>query len=173
MMEDLRTTVIILVVLTFFITLIAGASNRVVIYFDKRDFLISFMPWGSLALGWLLIYLYSHDEGGLTALQMFFFYLSITSFVIFFIWAIVLSIFYNKSFFLGLFLGIIKTLSALIGVVILVMQLIKIGDDESDTKDALLSAINIGMLFWFGSKLINGKAVYLAKGWELPKRSKP
>lgn len=174
-MEDLQTTVAIFALIAFVAMLIAGSTNKIVIYFDVKDFLISFMPWGSLLIGMILVNVYQHgnesvDFNNLSGMQSFVWYASLIASAIFFIWSIKLSILHNRNTLLGVFVGLFKVLSALLGVVVLVGQVSKIFSDESSMKDAFVAMLVIGIFVWLGKKLINGEQVYIAKGWALPER---
>lgn len=173
-MEDLQATLAIAVVVAFIAMLIAGATNKIVIYFNAGDFFVSFMPWGSILIGMILLNVYQHegevDFNALSGMQSFIWYASLSLSAIFFIWSMKLSITHNRSIALGLFVGIIKVLSALLGVVVLVGQVGKMFSDDASMKDALIAMLVFGVFIWLGKKLINGEQVYLAKGWALPER---
>ena len=171
-MKDLQSTIAIVVAVAFIVMLIAGAANKIVVYFDTKDFLISFMPWGSIILAYILINIYHHGEGEvnfehLSGMQTFVWYVGIACSVIFFIWSMKLSITYNRAVSLGFFVGIFKTLSSLLGVLIVVGNIGKVLDNKSSKKDMFIAMLVIGIFVWFGKKLINGKQVYLEKGWPL------
>jgi hypothetical protein len=60
-MEDLQSTIMILIVVGFVGMLVAGATKKVVIYYDGGDFFISIMTWGSILAGIILINIYSTE----------------------------------------------------------------------------------------------------------------
>lgn len=172
-MQDLQTTLVILVIMTFCGILIAGSTNKVVVYFDTNDLFISFMPWGSLFIGMLLVNVYHHgnetlDYDNLSFMQSLFFYLSVAASIVFLAWSIKLSIMHNQSIGIGLVVGLFKILSSLLGVVVILGQISSILDRKSSLKDAFVAVFIIGMLVWLGKKLINGEQVYISKGWPLP-----
>lgn len=173
-MQDLQTTIAVAAVIAFVAMLIAGATNKIVIYFNVRDFFVSFMPWVSILLGWALMDVYQHegelDLNALSGIQSFILYASLTVSAMFFVWSMKLSITHNRSVLLGLLVGIFKILSALLGVLVLAGQVGKIFDDKSRMKEVLVASIVIGIFVWLGDKLVNGERVYLAKGWTLPER---
>lgn len=166
-MQDLQTTIVLAVLLTFIATFIAGVSNKVVIYFDKKDLLISFMPWGSLVIGLLLLMAYQHEGTvtieNLTSVQTFIAYLSIASSVIFFIWSIRLSIRHNRSVMLGLLVGVFKILSALLGLLIICSLTVDINGRENKLKETVFAILFLGVFVWLGRRLINGQEVYRVK----------
>lgn len=171
--EKHQETVFILVVLAFFAMLIAGSTNKIVIYYDINDFLISFVPWASLILGFILVSVYqegeqSADFSNLSVLQTLIWYSCIVISGLSLIWSIRLSILHNRNTVLGLFVGVFKVLSSLLGVIVLIGSLNKMFDKDAKTKDVNLGVLVILVIVWLGNKLINGERVYLAKGWRLP-----
>jgi len=170
--RDLKITIVIAAIVAFVTMLIAGATNKVVIYFDKRDFFISVMPWVSVFLGWILIFAYHHGGelslSALSGIQSFIFYASLFTAAVFIFLSIKLSITYNRNVILGLLVGVFKILSALLGAVVVVGQLGTIFSTKTRMKDALVATMVIGFFVWLGDKLINGEKVYRAKGWTLP-----
>jgi hypothetical protein len=174
-MSDLQTTIIVIVFISFATMLIAGATNKIVIYYDVKDFFVSFAPWVSVISGILLINLYHHGEeqisfSNMTKIQLLFWYAGLVFALLFTIWSIKLSITHNKSIVLGFFVGWFKIILTLLGVVILIGQIKKIFDKDSNMKDTFLSLLIFGIFVWMGKRLINGKEVYIAKGWALPKK---
>lgn len=174
-MEDTQSTIAILVLIAFIATLVAGASNKIVIYYDVKDFFVSFMPWGSLLAGVVLVNIFhegseSVDFSNLSGKQAVAWYTCIIASMAFFAWSAKLSIAHNRSVILGVFVGIFKVLAALLGVAVLIGQIEKIFSRDSDIKDMAVAGIVIGIFVWLGKKLINGEQVYLAKGWQLPER---
>src|SRR5690606_21244887 len=108
--EKYQETVFILVVLAFLAMLIAGSTNKIVIYYDINDFLLSFVPWASLILGFIFVSVYqegeqSADFSNLSVLQTFIWYSCIVISGLSLIWSIKLSILHNRNTVLGLFVG--------------------------------------------------------------------
>jgi len=77
-MHDLQITLWLLVFVGFIALLIAGATNRVVIYFDLKDFAISFAPWGTLLITTILIKIFKkikdQNENQIFIIYYFIFY---------------------------------------------------------------------------------------------------
>ncbi len=89
--------------------------------------------------------------------------------IVFFIWSIKLSIFYNRNTALGIIVGLFKVLTALLGTLAIISQIQTLRSNKSTLKDAMWALILISIFMWLGKKLINGEQVYIAKGWSLPK----
>lgn len=171
--EKYQETVFILVVLAFLAMLIAGSTNKIVIYYDINDFLLSFVPWASLILGFIFVSVYqegeqSADFSNLSVLQTFIWYSCIVISGLSLIWSIKLSILHNRNTVLGLFVGVFKVLSSLLGVLVLIGSLNKMFEKDARTKNVILALMVMSAFVWLGNKLINGERVYLAKGWRLP-----
>lgn len=168
-MQDLQTTLVILVFVGFIALLIAGATNKVVIYFDLKDFAVSFAPWGTLLITMILINIYG-KEGATkyTTIQYLVLFAGSLIAAGFFIWSIRLSIFYNRSTALGVIVGLFKVFSALLGTLAIFSQFSQMTSDRASARDVIKAAIWISILTWLGKKLINGEEVYIAKGWALP-----
>ena len=171
-MEDIQITIAIAVFAAFIITLMAGATNRIVIYFDKSDLVISLMPWATMLSAYILLHIYEHNEtldfAALSGVQMFIWYTGLVLAAIFTIWCLKLSITHNRSIVLGLLVGFFKLLSSLLAAIFLVGQFLKMKDEKTEMKDAIAATMAIGIVVWLINKLINGEQVYLAKGWPLP-----
>lgn len=168
-MQDLQTTLVILVLVGFIALLIVGATNKVVIYFNMADFLMSFAPWGTLLVTYILISIYQKEgTTTLSGTQTFIKYAGGLVAALFFIASIRLSIIFNKSTGIGIIVGLFKVITALLGTVVIASQIAKIFSKESTLKDAVAAAMVISFFVWIGKKLINGEQVYIAKGWALP-----
>lgn len=175
-MEDVQVTLALAVCAGFVAILMAGATNRVVIYYDIKDFVVSFMPWGTMIAAFILLNIYQHegdlDLSNLSGTQTIIWYGAILLSAGFFIWAMRLSIRHNRSVAIGLVTGLFKVLSALLAVVVIVGKIGDIFSDKSSAKDSVGAMIVLGIFIWLGHKLINGEEVYIAKGWELPHAGK-
>lgn len=167
-MENLQVTLGLLVLVGSIALLIAGATNKVVIYFDLKDFAVSFAPWGTLLITAILLNIYG-KEGATeyTAIQYLILFAGSAISAGFFIWSIRLSIFYNRSTVLGIIIGLFKVFSALLGTFAIFSQFSRMTSDRVSARDVIKAAIWISILTWLGKKLINGEEVYIAKGWAL------
>lgn len=161
-MENLITIFMVLAFAGFIILLIAGATNRVVIYFDIKDFLISLTP-GIIILIAVLI----ADNPEMHNIKQIILIAGILIAAGFLIWSIKLSIFYNRSTALGIIVGLFKVISALVGLVVIVSQILRIMDKKSSLRDVMWAMLIISIFTWIGKKLINGEQVYIEKGWIL------
>lgn len=165
-MEDLQSTIMILIVVGFVGMLVAGATKKVVIYYDGGDFFISIMTWGSILAGIILVNIYS-TEGAIeySTLQEIIRYGSFIMSGIFTILAMKLSIQHNRNIILGTIIGIFKIIASLIGIVVVVGQIYTFFSDNSNRKDTFIAMIIFGIFIWLGKQLINGEKVYENKGW--------
>ncbi len=166
-MENLPIIGAVVAAIAFLVMLIAGASNKVVIYFNVKDLVISFMPWVLVLLGMIIPEL---APDALAGLELYVLYGCLTVAALFIIWSVRLSIFYNQNLLLGLTSGVFKVLISLVGLLIVVGQMGKIFSKDSGGKDKIIALVVFGLFFWLGKKLINGHEVYLAKGWSLPEQ---
>ena len=79
-----------------------------------------------------------------------------------------LSIKYNKSLLVGLFIGLMKTVIAILGVLIVIGYIDKLTDGEYKTiGQSILLFFIFGLFIWLAKKLVNGQSVYDAKGWQV------
>ncbi len=171
-MENIQITIVIAVFAAFIAMLIAGATNRIVVYFDKTDLVISFMPWGTILAAYILLLVYEHNEtldfAALSGVQTFIWYTGLALAALFALWCIRLSVIHNHSLVLGVLVGIFKLLASVLAALFLVGQFLKIQDKKAGVKDAIAATLTIGVTVWLINKLVNGERVYLAKGWALP-----
>lgn len=155
--------------LSFIAMIIAGATKKIVIYYDIKDFFISLVGFGLILA--LLIYYQDTDFESLSRVQRFFWGASLMGTGLFFIKSIKSSIQHNRSIVLGVIVGIFKMLMAFVGVVSLlglIGKIFGIGEDESYSSSlgAFLGLAVVLILFvWLFKSLINGEQVYLSKGW--------
>ena len=155
--------------LSFIAMIIAGATKKIVIYYDIKDFFISLVGFGLILA--LLTYYQDTDFESLSRVQMFFWGASLTGTGLFFIQSIKSSIQHNRSIVLGGIVGIFKMLMAFVGVISLlglIGKIFGIGEDESHSPSfgAFLGLAIVLILFvWLLKSLINGEQVYLTKGW--------
>ena len=171
-MENLLITLILLVLAGLIALLIAGATNKVVIYYDIKDFAISLAPGGIFLI--TALFMESFRKEGATeypVIPYLVLFAGLIAAVWFFIWSIRLSIFYNKSAAIGIIVGIFKVIAALFGTISLLGNFSRMTNKKSTTGDDISAAIWITILVWIGKKLINGEQVYIAKGWALPKKA--
>ena len=173
-MIEVQTAILISILFVYIIILLFGVAHKIVIYFDPGDLVISLMPWLTLLLTIVFIQVYQPegtniDFNALSAIQTYILYFGAAISFVFLIWTIILSIKYNRSFLIGLIVGIFKLISVLLGVLILISQVFIMKDEQTKRKDFWFAILVFGVFWWLGKRLINGKRVYRDKGWDLPK----
>lgn len=172
--DDLYMMVFIGLAIVGVFLLVAGACRRVVIYYDTSDMVVS------LAAGVLIILFPAFIEIiGIKQVTLFssdfMNFLAKWIVIIVGILSTIISVFitfnnaikHNRSFMLGIFIGLFKLLFVAITALIMIAQVLRILEHKSGREMFLASAI----LTVFGSFvgiMINGKEVYEAKGWQLP-----
>ncbi len=166
-------TLIVTIVAIYFVMLMIGMAEKVVVYFDEADLVISLMPWFVLLIALILTGVYQYSEDALDPqkmrrIQEYIWMEALPLVAMFVSWSIWLSIKYNHSFLIGLPYGIFKLVSVLIGVLVLISQISTMKSDRTKRNQFYFSVMVFGVFIWLGKKLINGKKVYRAKGWKLP-----
>ncbi len=172
MNDEIATSLFVLVIAIYIVMLMVGMAGKVVVYFDEADLVISLLPWLTLFVSFIIVSIYQPTEQDLNTermlqMQQFVWYIGGTLATGFAIWAIQLSIKYNRSIPLGLLYGVFKLLSGLIGVSVLISQIFTMKDEKTKRKDFWFAVLVFGAFWWLGKKLINGKQVYSNKGWSL------
>lgn len=172
--EMIKTVSLATIILVIGIV-IAGASNKVVVYYNFKDFMISFMSTGSMILAFVLVGVYQPEGNAsyetLTKTQESILSLGFVAAFIFFAWSLILSIKYNRNIFIGLLIGVFKVFAALLGILVLVGQVGRIFDNKASYREAAVAMLIFAVFIWLGNKLINGEEVYFSKGWKYPKAS--
>lgn len=168
-MENLQTTLVLLIIVGFVAILIAGATNRVVIYFNTMDFIVSLAPWLTLLVTYFLFDIYAKESvTEPSGIQNIIKYSGFIVAAIFIVASMRISVFYNKSVGIGIIVGLFKLISALLGTVVVAAQISKLFDNKTSLKGAIFAMMVISVFLWIGKKLINGEQVYIEKGWALP-----
>ncbi len=170
--DKIATSLFVLIIAVYIIMLMVGMAGKVVVYYDEADLVISLLPWLILFVTVLVTGIYQPNEQDLNPekmlqIQQFIWYAGGIFAIGFSVWAIQLSIKYNRSILLGLVYGIFKLLSGLIGVLVLISQVFTMKDEKTKRKDFWFAILVFGAFWWMGKKLINGKKVYRDKGWTL------
>jgi len=159
------------------VIVIAGVRDRVVIYFDKKDFWISFLPW---VLYFVCVYLVTDGdaqtpidftappEGMVIPL-----YIMYTAIVICLVAIIKRSIYYNRSFFLGVCIALFKVLFSLFAVFGLLGYMSRAMDSNKGFGQRISALVVFAVLYTLWEEFINGHNVYRQKGWALPDKNKP
>ena len=171
---EMATSIFVLIIAIYIIMLMVGMAGKVVVYYDEADLVISLLPWFIFIVTIVIAGIYQPTEQDMDPekmlqIQKIVWYVGGILSIGFAIWAIQLSIKYNKSIPLGILYGIFKLLSGLIGVLVLISQVFTMKDEKTKRKDFWFAILVFGAFWWLGKKLINGKKVYREKGWSLPK----
>ena len=166
-------TILVSVLVAYLIILLFGLAHKIVIYFDPGDLLVSLLPWLALVIAFVLMMIYQPTEvpfdiNELNEIQTLIMYAGIALSFIFLIWTTILSVKYNRSFLIGIVVGVFKLISVLLGVLILISQVSIMKDEKTKRKDFWFALLVFGAFWWLGKKLINGKKVYRERGWTLP-----
>ena len=167
---DLVKLFFILLGVIFVGTVIAGATNKVVIFFNWSDLINTIMIFICplvIGGGGMAIFQDQNGEINETTETIIMVLTAITT-AFFIIKSFMLSIKYNKSLLVGLFIGLMKTVIAILGVLILIGYVNELLDDEyKSIGQWILMVLILGLFVWLGKKLVNGQSVYDAKGWQV------
>lgn len=146
--------------------IVAGARNKVVIYYDTADMgisalaillpfialvLTSFQPFVSPLFCWL--WKWSILSIGFTA-GVYYLLLSLRS-----------AIRHNRSVLLGLFVCVFKLAFLILGFLVIYSQIGSRKDRENTLEEKFFALAIILCVVALGRAMINGLAVYQAKGW--------
>ena len=151
-------------------TVIAGATNKVVIFFNWSDLINTIMIFISpLVIGGAGMAIFQDQNGEINeTTETIIMVLTVITTAFFIIKCFMLSIKYNKSLLVGLFIGLMKTVVAILGVLILIGYVNELLDDEyKSIGQWILMVLILGLFVWLGKKLVNGQSVYDAKGWQV------
>jgi len=168
-MEQLVKTIWLLFVIGFVMTLIAGMTNKVVIYFDFKDFFVSLMTIGIWGVGAIVVNIYGTEgQEGMNTIQKIVLYSSGGISASCFILTLKSSVLHNRSIGIGFLIGVFKIISAVFGVVMIFGIFDYADNKKRSIQETIFSIVILGIFVWVGKKLINGEQVYIKKGWELP-----
>lgn len=146
--------------------LIAGASNRVVIYYNGKEMAVSFLavalpiiaasmfdsaPFESSLFNWIFHWIASPITGiiGIFCLALNF----------------QQAIKHNRNIFLGVFVGAFKLVFVTLTFLVVMEQTSRMMDKKSSFKDAAVAAIILAATVAIAKAMINGPKTYEAKGW--------
>jgi uncharacterized protein len=149
--------------------LIAGASNKVVIYYNGAEMAISLLavvlpfvallmfdsaPFESETFNWMFRWVASPITGiiGILCLIMNF----------------QQAIKHNKNVFVGVFVGAFKIVFVSLTVLAVLGQIGKLTNKDTSFRDAIWAVILLAIFVSVAKAMINGPEVYRAKGWQLP-----
>lgn len=162
--DDLYVLIGWLIFLGAILILAAGMTNKVVIFYDMSDLVLSFSPWVLMLIAFIVIN--TLHEGFLSNAIWWIFVIIIP--IILIIASIRMSIKYNKSTSIGLLVGPFKLLFSLLGIVSFVNLLHSWFDDNTSFKDFIVAGIIFSITGWLTKRLLNGEQVYIEKGWATP-----
>jgi len=169
-MEDLYTTLAILSLVAFVVMLFTAASDKVVVYFDLKDLLLTMSPWVMAILTFILLHLFQHEGelnmAYLSGMQKFVHKAGVVSTIAISLYSIRKAQIYNKSFFVGFMVGVFRLVSSLIAFVVLLEQVYTLFHSKTTYREATIATMTIGIFVWMGNKLINGDRVYIKNGWD-------
>jgi amino acid permease len=150
--------------------ILAGMTNKVVVYFDFNDFFVSLMTVGIWVIAFIALSILEKEgqTAQLNTMQVGTIGVSALISVVCGITSVKSAIDYNRSMVIGLIIGVVKILTAIVGVVMILGQFQKLFEDDSSSKDVIVAMFLLGLFTWIGNRLINGEEVYEEKGWELP-----
>ena len=172
-LEQFTKTLLIIFVICFTTALIAGMTNKVVIYFNFKDLFISFMVTGIWFVAAILVVIYSTEGQGenLNTMQTNILYITAGISILCAIFTIKQSAQHNRNIPLGLLIGVFKIITGLLFILIALGYLFGKSSSESENSSgmgALIIILLLGIFVWIAVKLINGEEVYRKKEWELP-----
>lgn len=167
--SDMKMAGFVLLVLIAIALMVAGAKNRVVIFYDVADMahcaLTIILPLSALTL--------SSYQPFITTAFCFVWKWSLS------LCAIVTGTYYlfrnfsnaiqhNRSVFLGIFIGIFKLAFLVFAFVVIYSQMGERKDRPNTFEEKLFSWAIIFCVVMLSKAMINGRAVYESKGWTLP-----
>ncbi len=167
--EEIWKTILLLLAGYVIAVIILGAKSKVVVFYNFKDFLYTFMIFGSMLIGHLLIIYYGLDslqEQKYSFIQNIIYYIAAIFSVCFAIKSFYNGIKYNKSVLIGIFIYAFRVLFSFFIVIILVGHIGKILDKKTDIKDSAI-VMSFFMLFLFlYAIMVNGEDVYYDRNWE-------
>ena len=168
--QDLVKLFFIFVGVIFIGTIIAGATNKVVIFFNWSDLINTIMMFiCPLVIGGGGMAIFQNENGEIneTTGIIILVFTAITT-LYFIVKNFILSIKYNKSLIIGLFIGVMKMVVAILGVLIVIGYIGELTDKEYKTIGQwILLGLIFGFFIWLAKKLVNGQSVYATKGWQV------
>lgn len=143
--------------------IIAGAARQVVVFYDGWDLLNSF---GAFALAAIAVVCWGKSD--LFAIKWIVAPLCVVGSVACTIYNYSTAAKHTRSGMLGAIIGTFKILFAAFAVISILEKIGKITSSETTNSEKARHMIGLAILVFVTAALINGRAVYEAKGWELP-----
>lgn len=148
------------VLFSFLAILIAGLTNRVVIFHDTTDFMWTLSPFLSILVGGIVASTLAPENGELTILAILVWGIAIIVALYGAYMTIAASIQHN-GIALGIVVGAFKLLASVLAAVISLGALSKAFESSDISAGKRLMALVIfGLMAWMMTKLINGEAVH-------------
>lgn len=150
--------------------LIAGASNKAVIYYNGAEMAISFL---AVALPFVALSMFDSTPFESESFNWTFRWIASPVTGIIGVLCLVLNfqqaVKHNKNIFLGMFVGAFKILFISLTVLVVLGQIIgKLTNKDTSLRDAAWAVILLAIFVSVAKAMINGPEVYKAKGWRLP-----
>ena len=146
--------------------LIAGATKKVVVYYDGTDMAVSAF---GVILPFVALLMFSSTSFESTAFNWIIHWLLAPIIGIVGLVCVGCSFrsacHHNRSATLGLFVGVFKVIFVALTVMVIIAQIGKMIDAKSSVKDKVLAVIFLAIIGAVAKAMINGPEVYQAKGW--------
>lgn len=154
----------------FVLVFALGLANKVVLYADSVDFLVSLAPWAIPVITMMFLQGASglshnpeaHQE--LSHDDLMIFYTSIGVSGLFALWSLKMAVQANRNIFLGSLVWIFKLCVSLLSIFVLAGFVDN--KNSSHSTNQLGVVIALGLCIWLKRKLFNADSVYASKGWD-------
>jgi hypothetical protein len=175
-MENMNSTINGLIGFAIFILFIgifyAGATKRVVIYYDTKDLFISV---GALITPFIIYVLLQEENIESETAKVIIYWIIAPILGLISIYLLYRNfnngILHNKNLVLGLVIGLFKLVYVVLAFAIILAQFSDAKDRRRSFGDIIVATLFVGLAIWITSVLVNGKEVYKQKGWTLPATS--
>lgn len=159
-LDQLQTLLAWGVLFSFLAILIAGLTNRIVIFYDTTDFIWTLSPFLSLLAGGIVASTLVPKGGELTVTAMLVWGIAIIVALYGAYMTFAASIRHN-GLALGILIGCFKVLSSVLAAIISLGAISKVFENSDISVGKRLLALAIfGLLAWMMARLINGEEVY-------------
>lgn len=160
LLEQLQTLLAWGVLFSFLAILIAGLTNRVVVFYDTTDFVWTLSPFLSILIGGIMAHTLAPESGDLTASAILVWGIAVVVALYGAYMTFAISIRHN-GLALGIVVGCFKVLSSVLAAIISLGALSKAFENSDiSAGKRLLALLVFGLMAWMMTKLINGEAVY-------------
>ena len=164
--DQLATLSLWAVIGCILLLMLLAATNHVVVFYDGLDVWWSFVPFLSLALGYMIARSISSEDAGTSFLEVMVMGVAILVAVASTLINYRSAIRHNRSLVLGLAIGTLKLAAATFTVLSVAGQLNRLSDSGSTRReraDAMWILAVIGFVWWV---FVNGHRVYEKRGWQ-------